>query len=68
VDFAEALRKAEVWMDQIPGVQGVAQGMVGEQDCITVFVSTEEAAEKIPQEFHGFRVSVESTGEFNAQA
>jgi len=67
MDFAEALRKAEGWLDEIEGVEGVAQGKAGEDDCITVFVSREEAAQKIPSTFHGFQVVVEQTGSFHAE-
>ena len=66
-DFAEALRKAEAWIDEIEGVEGVAQGRTGEDDCITVFVSMAEAAEKIPSSFHGYKVAIEYSGDFHAQ-
>ena len=62
----EALRLAEVWMDEIDGVKGVAQGGLGGKECITVFVSMKEAAGKLPDEFHGFKVVVEESGEFDA--
>ena len=67
MDIAEALRKADSWLDEIEGVEGVAQGKVGKDDCITVFVSQEEAAEKLPSTFHGFKVVVEHTGAFHAE-
>ncbi len=67
MDFATALQKAEGWLDEIEGVEGVAQGKVGECHCITVFVSQEEAAEKLPSTFHGFKVVVEHTGSFHAE-
>ena len=68
MNFAEALRKAEAWLDEIDGVEGVAQGKVGEEDCITVFVSRAEAAQKIPRDFHGCKVVVEHTDSFHAQS
>lgn len=64
--IVEALRLAEAWMDEIDGVGGVAQGKKGGEDCITVFVSMKEAADKLPTKFHGFRVVVEETGNFDA--
>lgn len=63
----EALQKAESWLDETEGVVGVAQGKVGEDDCITVFLSIPEAAEKIPKSFHGYQVCIEFTDSFHAQ-
>jgi hypothetical protein len=62
----EALKEAETWLDEIEGVQGVARGRAGEEDCITVFISLPEAAGKIPKQFHGFPVCTELTGPFHA--
>ena len=62
----EALRLAEVWMDEIDGVRGVAQGEIDGHDCITVFVSMKAGADKLPKEFHGYRVVVEESGDFDA--
>ena len=68
MEFADALRKAEAWLDEIEGVEGVAQGKSGDGDCITVFVSLTEAAKKIPNNFHGYRVVIEHSGSFHAQS
>lgn len=65
--IAEALRQAEAWLDELEGVEGVALGKAGTEDCITVFASSEEAAAKIPARLLGFRVVVEHTGSFHAQ-
>jgi hypothetical protein len=62
----EALKQAETWLDEIEGVEGVARGKTGDEDCITVFISLPEAAEKIPEQFHGFPVCTEFTGSFHA--
>ena len=67
MDLAEALSAAEAWMNEIEGVEGVAQGKVGGRDCITVFVRLEEAAEKIPRKFQGYDVVVEYTDDFHVQ-
>ena len=67
MDVAKALRKAEAWLDEIEGVEGVAQGKVGEEDCITVFVNLREAAKKIPGNLHGYKVVIEYTNGFDAQ-
>ena len=68
MDIAEALRKAEAWLDEIEGVEGVAQGKTGENDCITVLVSLTEAAKKIPSNFHGYKVVIDNTDSFHAQS
>lgn len=67
MDFQEALRKAETWLDEIEGVEGIAQGKIGEKDCITVFVTLEETAAKIPSSLDGHPVIIEFTDEFVAQ-
>lgn len=66
MNIEEALQKAEGWLE-IEGVEGIAHGKVGEDDCITVFLSTSEPAEKIPKTFHGYQVCIEFTGTFHAQ-
>ena len=66
-DIDEALRQAEAWLHEIEGVEGVAQGDSDGAACITVFVTIDEAAEKIPATFHGDKVVVERTDEFTAQ-
>lgn len=67
MNYTEALDKAVAWMDEIEGVEGVADGMSGKEACILVFLSLPEAANKIPKTFHGFKVLTEFTGEFDAQ-
>ncbi|HSR66950.1 MAG TPA: hypothetical protein VLU25_03325 [Acidobacteriota bacterium] len=64
--IASALRKAESWLDEIDGVEGVGQGKSGQEDCITVFVSHEAVAEKLPKELDGFKVVVSAGGHFQA--
>ncbi len=66
-EFDEALRHAEAWLHDIDGVEGVAQGESEGTVCITVFVTLEEVAEKIPPTFHGYKVVVEHTDEFTAR-
>lgn len=67
MDFSEALQKAEAWLDEIEGVEGIAQGEMGGKDCITVFISLNEAAEKIPNTFHGHMVVIEYSDNFHVQ-
>ena len=67
MNIMTALQKAEAWLDKIEGVEGIAQGESNGEDCITVFVSSPEAKEKIPEEFHGYTVVIEVAGQFEAQ-
>lgn len=67
MDLDRALHEAEGWLDTIDGVEGVAQGKKDGQACLTVFVSTEEAAARLPDRLHGVAVVVERSGPFSAQ-
>jgi hypothetical protein len=67
MEFAEALKKAETWLDEIDGVQGVAEGKANGERCITVFVAGPEAADKIPNSLGGHKVVIEQSGHFQAQ-
>lgn len=66
MEIDRALREAERWLDEIEGVQGVAQGKAEGEDCITVFVAAKALAGPIPDRLHGFKVVVEETGPFQA--
>ena len=66
MEITDALREAEAWMDEIDGVEGVAQGKHDDEDCITVFVSTEAAARKIPDRLHGYKIVIDHSGAFDA--
>ena len=52
----------------IPGVVGVAQGLLGRTPCIRVFVidETPQVRAEIPRVLHGHPVVVEQTGELKA--
>lgn len=52
----------------IPGVVGVAQGLLGNTPCIRVFVvdKTPPVQAQIPRVLHGHLVVVEQTGEIRA--
>ena len=67
MDITDVLRKAENWLVEVKGVEGVAQGKFGDEDCITVFLSAKEATNEIPRNFHGYKVCVEYTGDFHIQ-
>jgi hypothetical protein len=66
--FEEALDRATIWMDEIDGVQGVAEGQHEGERCITVFVSVPELPEGIPTHLGKYKVIVEHTGHFFAQS
>lgn len=66
MDIERALRDAERWLDEIEGVQGVAQGKADGEDCITVFVSSRGTAGEIPERLHGVKVVIEESGPFAA--
>lgn len=66
MDVDTALRKAERWLDEIEGVEGVARGKLDGDDCITVFVTSRATVGEIPDTLHGYPVVVEETGSFHA--
>lgn len=67
VDFPVALQQAQVWMDEVQGVEAVGEGERDGKKCISVYVSLPEAAAKLPSEFQGYKVVIEQTGPFQAQ-
>jgi hypothetical protein len=52
----------------VAGVVGVAQGLLGTQPCIKVYVleKTPQLQQRIPRVLHGYPVMVEPTGEIRA--
>ncbi|NMM50477.1 hypothetical protein [Marinigracilibium pacificum] len=66
-DIEKALAKASSWVDNIDGVEGVAQGLKNGKDCITVFISNDEVQSKLPKELDGYAIVVENTGQFMAE-
>jgi hypothetical protein len=66
LSIEEAVRLASAWAD-IDGVEVVAQGKSGGQDCILVGVSRSEVASGIPQKFEGYNVVIEHTPKIAAQ-
>ena len=52
----------------IPGVLGVAHGILGEMDCIKIYVSdkTDALMKQIPSVIEGYHTVVEVTGELKA--
>jgi hypothetical protein len=64
MDISNAVTHALVWLDQHPAVQGVAEGRYHAKPCITVFSTDKATATLLPKTFKGFRVVVDSGGEF----
>ena len=64
----EALKEHTDALLAIPGVVGVAQGLLSGKPCIRVFVidQTPQLQQQIPKVLHGYPVVVESTGEIRA--
>lgn len=67
VDFPEALQHAQVWMDEVQGVEAVGECEFEGEPCISVYISLPEAAARLPSEFQGFKVVIEHGGPFQAQ-
>ncbi len=59
--FTEALELAESWVDTVDGVEGVAEGLSGEEPCITVFVSSDAPSGRLPSALGGWKVVVEGS-------
>ena len=59
---------SESWLN-IQGVNGIAQGKIGEEDCIiaTVDAKTPEIEQKIPKKYKGFLVQLLETGPIFAE-
>ena len=64
----EALDEANGWMDY-EGVEGLGQGQKDGSDCIIVFVSRPppELSGQIPNEFKGFPVVIQESGQIDIQ-
>lgn len=67
VDFPVALEQAQVWMDEVPGVQAVGECEFEGKKCIAVHLTDPEAAARLPSEFQGYKVIIEQGGPFQAQ-
>lgn len=67
-DIIEAIDQATKWLE-IEGVEGVAEGNIGGEQCITVLVSIHPSkiAVKIPPTFFGFPVIFDESGIITAQ-
>jgi hypothetical protein len=65
----EALREHTDALMAVPGVVGVAQGLLRGKPCIRVFVAadTPELRRRIPRTLEGYPVVVEASGEIRAR-
>ncbi len=52
------------WM-ALPGVEGTAIGLLGDEACIKVYVraKTDELSTQIPSRVEGYRVTLQATGD-----
>jgi hypothetical protein len=66
-DLAAALQDAQVWMDEIPGVESVAESESDGKPCIWVYVTSPEAAARLPKTFQGYIVRVQAGDVIQAQ-
>lgn len=67
VDFPVALEHAQVWMDEVQGVQAVGECEFEGKKCISVYITLPEAAAKLPAEFEGYKVVIEQGDPIHAQ-
>lgn len=67
VDFPVALEHAQVWMDEVQGVQAVGECELEGKRCISVYVTFPEAAARLPSEFEGYKVIIEHGDPIHAQ-
>ena len=67
VDFPVALERAQLWMDEVQGVQAVGEGEFEGKKCIAVHITLPEAAAKLPAEFDGYKVVIEQGDPIHAQ-
>lgn len=65
--ISEALAEVQHWFDY-EGVEGIAEGEYNGKPCITIFVSIELDKSPFPDKYKGFKVVIEQTGLFTANA
>ena len=61
----KVLSELQCWLEK-DGVEGIAEGKIDDEDCITVFVSLTDVERDLPSTYKGFKVVIESSGKFNA--
>lgn len=59
VDFPAVLESAHAWVEEIKGVQAVGECETDGEKCIFVYVTSPDAADKIPSEYHGYKVVIQ---------
>ena len=65
--ITQALEEVQHWFDY-KGVEGIAEGRYEGKPCITVFVSGDYDKTVFPATYKGFKVTIEQTGLFTANA
>ena len=60
-EIDEALEEAQAWLDE-EGVVGVGQGEEDGTPVLDVWVTSSEAAERLPRSLHGVPVRVHDSG------
>ncbi|HXJ19727.1 MAG TPA: hypothetical protein VMT03_05790 [Polyangia bacterium] len=57
--FSDALIQAERWVNEISGVERVAEGIENGEPCITVFVSSKGATRQLPDRLGPWRIVIQ---------
>jgi hypothetical protein len=67
-NISTALTEVQSWID-IPGVEGIGQGVLNNKACIIVFSSVDpsELKGKIPLTYAGYPVKIEFSGHLEIQ-
>ncbi len=66
MDILDSLRRAERWMDEYSGVQGVSQSIRDGKDVVVVHVTDRRLLSSFPAELDGYPVVVELDNGFVA--
>ena len=67
VDFQAVLESAQVWVQEIDGVQAVGECESEGKKCIYVYVTLPDAMSEIPSEYRGYNVIIEQGDPIHAQ-
>ena len=65
MDFMSALSQAKAWIDEIDGVESVAEGLYDGRPCITVFVSRAVPRSTLPDALGEWKVVVQGANPLN---
>ena len=59
MDFKSALSQAQAWINEIDGVESVAEGLYDGKPCITVFVSSAVPRNTLPDTLGEWKIVVQ---------